>query len=156
MVCDLRDAVNEDLPAFSVLLRSEAVQGHFFGLQTQAEVTNYMQDLLRAMEATARRESVTATVHTITVNSQPMGYYVLRGTMEPGVLDLNVLVVEPAWRRRGLARSAVQTVKATLKDMNYDLIVRCLPASVSMMGLLKSLQFEELPLKQRSVRVFKS
>lgn len=156
MEVDLRDAVNEDLPAFAALLQSEAASGHFFGLQSKAEVTNYMKNLQLSMQAAALRQNAAVTVHTITINSEPKGYYVLRGTMDPGVIDLNVLVIEPAWRRRGLARYAVQTVRATLEEMGYHMIVRCLPASVSMMDLLKSLRFEEQRIKQRSVRNFKS
>lgn len=153
---DLRDALDSDLPALAALLQSEVRNGHFTGPNSPEELAAYIGDLHASMAAMTRRESVTATVHTITADNVPVGYYVLRGTADPRMVEMNVLLIDPAWRKRGLASYTIQTVRSSLTDIGYRLQARCRPASTDMVRLLQTLEFVEVPSSEGNLRTFLS
>lgn len=153
----LRDAVLDDLPYIAHLLHVEMLHGHFFGLGTCHEVCRYIDDLRNIIQSLEKGETnVAATVHTITVGGSPVGFYVLMGTQQQGLVDFNVLIIEQSWRRRGLAAYTVMSVRSSLRERGYKMAVRCLPNSVGMMALLERLGFEEIHPRQGTVRHYQS
>ncbi|VVP60640.1 GNAT family N-acetyltransferase [Pseudomonas fluorescens] len=153
---DLRAGREEDLKAFGDLLQVEAANGHFFGLNTSKEIDGYLAELRSQIVALAKEKPVRVSLIAITVDAVPVGYLVLMATSDAKVMDLNVLAIDPQWRGRGLARFAVHELVSQLALGGRRMLVRCLPASKSMMNLLKKLGFKEVPSTDLVVRHFMS
>ncbi|WP_175534829.1 MULTISPECIES: GNAT family N-acetyltransferase [unclassified Pseudomonas] len=153
---DLRAGRVEDLKAFGGLLQFEAANAHFFGLSTSKEIEGYLVELQSQIETLAKEKPVRVSLIVITVDVIPVGYLVLMATPDVRVMDLNVLVIDPQWRGRGLARFAVRELVSQLRLGSRRMLVRCLPASKSMMTLLKRLGFKEVPSTDLIVRHFMS
>lgn len=153
---ELRSGHIEDLKAFGVLLQVEASNAHFFGLNTAEEIEGYISDLRLQIKSLNQKKFVAVSLVAVTVDKAPVGYLVLMATPDKKVMDLNVLVIDPLWRGRGLARFAVRELMSSLDIKGLRMLVRCLPASRNMMGLLRKLQFKEVPTADLVVRHFLS
>jgi [ribosomal protein S18]-alanine N-acetyltransferase len=153
---DLRTGRVEDLKALGGLLQLEVANAHFFGLSTSREIEGYLTELQSQIETLAKERPVRVSVIAITVDVVPVGYLVLMATPDANVMDLNVMVIDPQWRRRGLARFAVHELVSQLRQGGRRMLVRCLPESKNMMSLLKQLGFKEVPSTDLIVRHFMS
>jgi len=153
---DLRAGRVNDLKALWGLLQFEAENAHFFGLRTSEEIEGYLAELRSQIETLAEEKPVRVSLITITVDAIPVGYLILMATPDANVMDLNVLVIDPQWRGRGLARFTVNELVSQLTQGNRRMLVRCLPASDIMMSLLQQLGFKEVPTTDLIVRHFMS
>lgn len=153
---DLRAGREEDLKAFGGLLQLEAANGHFFGLNTSKEIERYLVELRSQIVTLADEKPVRVSLLAITVDAVPVGFLVLMATPDAKVMDLNVLVIDPQWRGNGLARFAVHELVSQLALGSRRMLVRCLPASKTMMSLIKKLGFKEVPTTDLIVRHFMS
>ncbi|WP_447774490.1 GNAT family N-acetyltransferase [Pseudomonas chlororaphis] len=153
---DLRAGRAEDLKDLGRLLQFEAANAHFFGLSTSKEIEGYLVELRSQIGTLAKEQPVRVSLIAITVDIVPVGYLVLMATPDANVMDLNVLVIDPQWRGRGLARFVVNELVSQLRLGGRRMLVRCLPESKSMMGLLTKLGFKEVPTTDLIVRHFMS
>lgn len=153
---DLRAGRVDDLKALGGLLQFEAENAHFFGLRTSEEIEGYLAELRSQIETLAEEKPVRVSLISITVDAVPVGYLILMATPDASVMDLNVLVIDPQWRGRGLARFAVNELVSQLAQGDRRMLVRCLPASNIMMSLLQQLGFKEVPTTDLIVRHFMS
>lgn len=153
---DLRPGRVDDLEAFGELLRIEASSAHFFGLSTPKEIDRYMEELRSQIETLAKEMPVRVSLIAITVDEVAVGYVVLMATPDASIMDLNVMVVAPQWRGRGVARFAVNELASQLTVSGRRMLVRCLPSSTEMMRLLTQLGFVEIPTTDLIVRHFMS
>lgn len=153
---EVTPASNEEIETFSQLLQCEAKIGHFTGPKTRVEAVQYASELQAANDAVYRGVPAMVTTYAVRVRGQAIGICVLRATESTAVLDLNVLLIKPEWRKRGFGRYIIDAFRGELAATGRKLLVRCMPASAGMISLLVQMGFREVPARSGTARHFLS
>jgi ribosomal-protein-alanine N-acetyltransferase len=152
----LCEASGSDLSTVRELVASEARNGHFSGLDTPRAVDSYMQQLGVSVAAYRARQQVGVILQMLFVGREPVGFVILRACPDPAEMELHMLVIAHEYRRQGYASQVVQWFVDDLRRTNRRLLVRCLPASESMIALLGTMGFARKQSKDVYVRHFLS